>query len=393
MIVVGGTYDERCSEPTSAELAGSGLRAATFLSNVTDVTFVTACDEPQSDTLNGISSISGMQLSITTRSGPVGFDYWTPLSAPSIVGRSVTVDSPLAAVGDAVLCFGMIEATASADADFVVVDPQRPRDLTPIDRSGFNAKHFALVANSQETRSLAGEDDVPEAAKALLRDLDAEVVVTKRGARGALVTTSESQTEVGALPTSRVWPLGSGDVFAAGFGWAWMTQGANPVEAAEVGSRAAAFWCSRRSVGVDADYLQTGPDLAIGGRGCVYLAGPFFSLGERWLTDLVYQSLRTLGDEVFSPFHDVGLGGTDVAEKDIGGLEGASAVLALMDQIDAGTSFEVGWARKKECPVVVYAEKVDPEALKMLEGTGCEIQADLSTAVYRAIWHSLNMLP
>lgn len=392
MIIVGGTYEERCSEPRAAELAGSGLRAASALSYLTDVSFVTCCEETQEGSLREVAAVFGFELRANHRSGPVGFDYWTPLSAPSIMGREVEA-ADFSVDDDSVLCFGMIEAAPRISADWLVLDPQRPRDLTPLRRDELDTKHLALVANSQETRLLSGVDDLAEAANVLLRNLAADVVITKRGGRGALVTTSTFQHEVGALPTETVWPLGSGDIFAAAFAWAWMVERLDPVRAAEAGSRAAAFWCSRRSLGLERDYLLEGPQLAVAKAGAVYLAGPFFSLSERWLTELVYQSLRTLGDGVFSPFHDVGVGEEEVAKKDLAGLDASTAVLALFDVVDSGTAFEAGWARRSDCPVIVYTEKADREALKMLKGTECEIHSDLSTAVYRSIWHSLQMLP
>ena len=42
--------------------------------------------------------------------------------------------------------------------------------------------------------------------------------------------------------------------------------------------------------------------------GKVYLAGPFFSMGQRWLVDEARRCLGELGMDVFSPFHDIGPG-------------------------------------------------------------------------------------
>jgi len=52
------------------------------------------------------------------------------------------------------------------------------------------------------------------------------------------------------------------------------------------------------------------------------------------------------GLRVFSPYHDVGIGiGKDVAPKDIEALKRSRAVLAIIDGVDTGTIFEVGYAR------------------------------------------------
>ena len=98
-------------------------------------------------------------------------------------------------------------------------------------------------------------------------------------------------------------------------------------------------------------------------------------------------SPRDVAFEVFSPLHDVGMGRAhDVAPKDIEGLKVSRAVLALVDGLDAGTLFEIGYARSLGRPVVVLAQSTPEEPLKMLTGTSCEVVADFVTALYRAAW-------
>ena len=53
--------------------------------------------------------------------------------------------------------------------------------------------------------------------------------------------------------------------------------------------------------------------------------------------------------------------------------------------------FEVGYATDRRCPVVGYAQSTNVEGRKLLEGTGAEVHADLSTAVYRAVWAAMGM--
>jgi hypothetical protein len=214
--------------------------------------------------------------------------------------------------------------------------------------------------------------------------------VTKAGARGALVTTDTMQQWVGPHPTRSVWPIGSGDVFAAGFAWAWGQEEADPLEAARAASMAAARWCTTERLNLPAAAFREplSPELAVKD-GRVYLAGPFFNVSERWLVALVQESLRSLGGSVFSPLHDVGPG-HDIAAQDLAGLADCTAVLALLDHSDGGTLFEVGWARRAGLPVVGLAEQLDDEAAKMLHGTEVSIFSDLSTAVYRALWASMG---
>jgi nucleoside 2-deoxyribosyltransferase len=89
---------------------------------------------------------------------------------------------------------------------------------------------------------------------------------------------------------------------------------------------------------------------------------------------------------VFSPFHDVGFGGQDVAKRDLVGLDECKAVFGIINGNDPGTIFELGYAVAKNKPVSVYAERSQPSDLTMLEGTGCKVFSDYTTAMYNAIW-------
>src|SRR5262249_314782 len=122
----------------------------------------------------------------------------------------------------------------------------------------------------------------------------------------------------------------------------------------------------------------------------VYLAGPFFNAGERWLVNLAYHALGSLGASVFSPMHDVGLGGDEVAQPDIDGLMQSQVVLALWAGADSGTLLERGYAAAKSIPRVGYAEQPERDEYKMIRGLGTFLTSDLSTAVYRAIWAGMN---
>jgi nucleoside 2-deoxyribosyltransferase len=119
----------------------------------------------------------------------------------------------------------------------------------------------------------------------------------------------------------------------------------------------------------------------------IYLAGPFFNIAQKWLVEESRAALMGMGLKVFSPLHDVGLGtAREVAPRDIAALKVSRVVLALVDGIDPGTIFEIGYARSLGKPVVVLAESTADEPLKMLVGTECDIVADFVSAVYRAAW-------
>lgn len=391
MQIAGGTYLETCREPPTETMGGSGLRAAAALQQVcAELTLKSAIDPELRDQAEAMATGLGVDVEWTDRSEPVAFDYWTPLSAPTVRGPSANA-SPLHITGAAGLVFGMIEAATEAEVERLVFDPQQPKDLGQPDLSRIKAQQLAVVANSAETRAMTGETDLVAAAKRLLETTSAEVVVTKRAARGSLVTTANAQVEVGLWPTSQVWPIGSGDVFAAGFSWAWAQEQMDPVDAARVGSHLASLWCGQKRWQPDPDNFKIPNGEFVPHDGQVYLAGPFFTLSQRWLIELARDSLTGLGGDVFSPLHDVGLGTDEVAKKDLDGLDSCTSVLALLDEVDAGVMFESGWACRSDIPVIVYTEHTEDDQLKMLRGSGVEVHDDLSSAIYRALWASMGL--
>jgi hypothetical protein len=390
MQVAGGTYLETCREPLDETLAGSGLRAAAVLQRVCpDLILKSAIDDALREHAEVMAGGLSVRVEWTARSGPVAFDYWTPLSAPTLRGPGATASAPHL-TGRAGLVFGMTEAKVTAEVERLVFDPQQPRDLGRPDFSGLITEHLALVANAAETRSMTGEADLEVAARALLATTPAEVVVTKLAARGCLVTTDDCQREVGLWPTSKIWPIGSGDVFAAGFAWAWAQQAMDAVDAARVGSRLASLWCGQRQWQPAPEEFTVRDGEFMPHQGQVYLAAPFFNLSQRWLVELVRESLIGLGGSVFSPLHDVGIGADEVAAKDLAGLDSCTALLALLDEVDAGVMFEAGWAAERQMPVIGYSEQPEDERLKMLRGSGAQVSSDLSTAVYHALWASMG---
>jgi nucleoside 2-deoxyribosyltransferase len=124
----------------------------------------------------------------------------------------------------------------------------------------------------------------------------------------------------------------------------------------------------------------------------IYLAGPFFSASQRWLVNTFREALLDLGADVRSPFHDVGLGTPhEVALADLEHLSAAHGVLAILDGLDPGTLFEVGYARACGIPVVGFASQSDDKNLTMTIGARIPVYQDLTTAVYQAIWTAASV--
>ncbi|WP_457134577.1 PfkB family carbohydrate kinase [Mycobacteroides abscessus] len=404
MIIVGGIYHEMVTIPSYEGLFGSGLRAAAALSSGEN-TLVGALDEASASLAGATIVTLRVTARTVRRDQPVRFRYMTPMSSPAIDGPSATLLEPLIADDDTVLAFGTVEqGNRQIRGDRVVFDPQQPRGLQRLDTAGIDADQLVVIANAREARALArGEPDLVTAARRIGAESGAAAVIIKDSARGCLVaeTTSESFHRIGSFPTQSVWPLGSGDVFAAGFTHAWH-HGADFAQAARVGSASAAWWAMttttpipsavlagenpadhHHGISTELDTVESAP--------LIYLAGPFFALGQRWLVETCRAALAGLGVRVFSPLHEVGPGGDEVAIPDLEGLDQCTAVLALLDGWDPGTVYEVGWARHLGIPAVGLLNDIDNEGTKMLVGTGVELHQDLSTALYRAAWASQGL--
>ncbi len=387
--VVGGVYAERCLVPSWNQLFGSGGRAAAALAELDAVTLHTYIAPAEERALRTLASAIRFELSLSDARETIGFFYFHPLSVPVITPARVSPRPPLTVEGDTILRFGMLEGDAVVRGRRVVYDPQSAHAPQGFRANGSTADALAVVLNRQELQLLTGSDD-PEAAAALLEREGADVVVVKSGMRGALVVLpGGSSHRIPAFQTTSVFGIGSGDVFAAAFTAYWGAGALEPVAAATLASRAAARYCETRSAAVpppeELASLQLAEATVRPGR--VYLAAPFFSMGERWLVEEARAALLNAGLEVFSPLHDVGTGpAEDVAPRDLAGLDGCDRMLALADGVDPGTIFEIGYARARGISVVVFSTTAREEPLKMIVGSGCLVVDDFCTAIYRTSW-------
>lgn len=387
--VVGGTYHEWSIDPASRRLWGSGLRAARLLAALgADARLVTCIDEGTRPELDALAALHGLAVDARSRDRAVRYVYDTPVH-PAVRQGDATAE-PITVADEIVLGFGMAETTWSVTASRAVVDPQH----SPVGEvlGATTADHLALVLNEHEARRMTGEPDITDAAHALLAT-GVEVIAIKCGARGGLLVTATTTATFGPVPTPNVDPIGSGDAFTAGFTHAWAVKQADPFDAAVYASRVAA---AHSRVGASAfgtgvldgigDPVTFPPDSVAR----VYLAAPFFDVGQRAMVRIARDALKHLGVEVFSPLDEIGAGGDEVAAQDLNGLADATAVLALLDGADAGALFETGWATHAGIPVVGYAETSGDHAWTMLRGTGAVVVDDLSTAIYQAAWKALE---
>lgn len=399
--VIGGAYIEVCSYPRSTVYRGSGVRAACVLAGLGEgVSLYTILGEPLADDFEKIAQIKGIVLHASKRMQDISFYYRHPLGQPDIENGDAPLPQPLEVpvLGDA-LVFGMIEGRPVVHAQAVVYDPQDGEHAQPFDANGSTAERLAIIASLSEAQTLSGEQ-VPEQAASALLCAGAEVVIVKCGMLGAVLATSDQPpTWIRAFPTDFVWKIGSGDVFSAAFAHAWLRERASPLGAAWFASRLVAEYVrTRREQFSDLISLRQEAGAASRRRNRpvvnpkpVYLAGPFFSTAQTWLIEEVRAALIDAGIEVFSPIHDIGEGPAhEVAPADLQAIDQSGLVLALLDGLDAGTLFEVGYARARGIPVVGIAECVDEPQLTMLLGSGCIIRDDLCSGVYEACWQLIR---
>lgn len=401
--VVGGVYQEYCTHPRWNEIYGSAGRAALAIATLgTPVRLHSYMDDDALQVINNRGIWLKEFKSIPTKvSSIVSFTYLHDMAVPNIRGIPNNPYNAIKVIQDKVVRFGMLEGDAIVQAKWAVYDPQNGKNGRPFGENGSTAEHLAIVLNAHEASHMAGMLGKPpsEVAPALGQQQHAEVVVVKMGAEGAFVWTAGKTDQVPAFRTSRVWKIGSGDCFVAHFAKAWMHDGKSPAEAALIASMATAYYCDTRGFPT-ADNLNAMnyPKVEISshyqkiGTRQVYLAGPFFDLAQVWLVQQTRADLLDMGLLVFSPYHDIGLGSADdVVTKDIEGIIQSDLVLAITDGLDPGTIFEIGFARALNKPVVIYNERHQDENLKMMDGSGCTICTDYTSALYSTLWEAVKI--
>jgi hypothetical protein len=399
MNIVGGTYYEVCSELYWDEIYGSGFRAVNLiLENFPKqkINFHTYTDAAVSEHLSVFDrKYSNLNLESHKIFRCAKFIYDHPLKTPVIQPRpDVYCDMNLSitAANENTLAFGMIEADLKIMGKKVVYDPQSPANPKPFASNGSKAERLIVVVNTSEARILAKSSDLSAIKNYFFNEEGCEACIIKMGAKGAMLFNSieDDPIKIPVFKTQKVWPIGSGDVFSTYFAQMWFSGNENLQECAVSASKATAIYCESKKLNISEDLLNFSmPELnvKVTPENQVYLAGPFFTFSQRWLINEVRNSLRGFGVKVFSPMHDVGYGtAQDVALPDLMGIDDSEVLIAIVDGLDSGTIFEIGYAIAKKKKVIVFVQNEGEESLKMLDGSGCSIERDLSTAIYKTYW-------
>jgi nucleoside 2-deoxyribosyltransferase len=387
--VVGGTYWERCLEPDWSAMYGSGYRAASLLAaGGVDVTLTTRVGRHDEQSLRTyVASQPRMTLDLAVDDLPtMEFNYACPLDEPRIwPPHDGVVAVPMNAAGDVVLAFGMLDGRISYYADTAVWDPQSVFPLAP--SSVGKSRRLAIVANAGQIRALGGSADLSIAMTRLAQAERADVVIAKNGLAGASVLHGGAEFRVPAYASTGAFSIGSGDVFSAVFTRVWALEGLSVEIAADIASRAVAAYTASQSLdGLDTQTMtkrQSAPIVPQPGR--VYLAAPFFDLGQKALLDIAEHALKEAGMSVASPLRIVGRGpAADVAPADLALLASCAGVFAILTDRDVGTVFELGWAHDRGLHAVAYAPNLAEHQRTMLQGNGVQLFDDFSMAVVAA---------
>lgn len=399
--VVGGSYGEECAFPRRRILRGSGGRAAALLSSLdVQTTLHTSVCTDQLLQASSLAQHLGYELRASSSEHAIWFRYRFPLGRPDVYPNRISRTHQPSVDSEFALVYGMVEGRPTVTAKKAVYDPQDGCNSRPFSENGSSAEILAQVVSWSEGRALTGLVEPAAIASALLEQPGTAVAIVKCGPQGALVATESDRSWVHSFPTKNVYKIGSGDVFSAAFAYSWMCLELGAVPAAWFASRCVAYYVEH---GVDrlSDHQikafmeearvahtkhGSGARRAIP-QGQIYLAGPFFNVAQQWVIDETRGALGDMGFCVFSPIHDVGEGlASDIASADLAALDRSQIVLAIVDGLDPGTLFEIGYARARGLPVVVVAEDVPSSALTMVEGSGCDVVHDLTTAIYRTCW-------
>lgn len=264
----------------------------------------------------------------------------------------------------------------------VFLDPKPNRDSISDARKALPYTTI-LLANEEEILLLADEDERSNAIDKL-KGMGPEYVVVKSGIRGcSIFHKGVLIAEIPAFISSVKYTLGSGDVFGGALATTFLRTkdikysvdlascvAANFIENFEIEAV-----ISRRAA--QRDMLQRNRAKLPCDKINVYLAGPFFCAQELNWINQVCKMLEGAGINVLSPSRENGIikpneefeGRQQVFRRDLELLEKADLLVAILDHDDTGTCFEIGYAFKKQVPVIGLKTSMAP--LNNMIAFGC----------------------
>lgn len=294
------------------------------------------------------------------RIDPISIETWprNPQEFPSASFCLVYPVSPPAALEFLMKAKGSGSGTA--------IDLQHDVECTMLAKSLVSHSDF-VFCNRHSLLRLGQSDDLIKSID-VLRGESSAVFVVKLGIAGSLVCRPGHEIEhVPAHQSSFKYTVGAGDAFDATFLSA-IRRGLNENEAALAASKAAAIviesaeqnpasglsWqkLTQDRVPIGINPLDTVRE--------IYVAGHFHSHPLEVRLRYIAEAIERVGFKVFLPKRDAGEVGmcgvtaNDAFVADIGALDRATAMVALLDGASrGGTYFEIGYAHKRGIPILI----------------------------------------
>lgn len=392
--IIGGTYREIDYDEILVELFGSGFRGVKFLlENDCDVHYNTVGNEDTKLFLEENQKVyKNFKFDIVPYNELITFKYSFPLDNPTIFPNLLNIAkvNSLNVHNENVIAFGMLEANYSIHGDKVVYDPQtsiKPNKFSNIGK----AKELVYIVNKNEAHSLAGSYNINVLKEYFFLKEKATAFIIKDGPFGATLYLKDKEIKIPSYITNNVFKIGSGDIFTTSFGYYWMHKKLSIEESAQFASKSTAIFCDIKAY-IDVTKFQNFDFEEFNHKSMenkqVYLASPFFAISELILVDKIRNAFLSFGVKVFSPFHDVGIGDSElIAKKDIEGINNSDIIFCLFDNYDSGTLIESGYSLAKGKKIIGYHRTCEDEKLLMLKGSNIQYYNHLTTAIYKTIWN------
>lgn len=371
MEIAGGLYRELCEVPFWNAVFGSGGRAAATVASLSPGSVLhTYGDNNNMSAWNHLVQL-GVKLEIKQTDTSFAFAYFHPLSKPFIepTPNSHPKQPSLQVYGKTVLRFGMLEGDATVDADRAIYDPQSACAADSFGANGSKASQLALIMNETEAQSI-------DQARSMLVSDKASAVVVKQGPRGATVLGPDYETHIPAYRSTRIFKIGSGDVFSAVFAHYWGEIDLSPAEAADRASRLVAAYCDTQSFPGEQTNMGNSQPVKSGPAGPILLEGAVNTIGRRYAVEEARFRLEELGMTVFAP---------------VLGDRPDSQVPTVTLRIADGLRTSINTCRKQRTIVILDEQRAELKTNSQNESV--IVTDDFVTALYFAAWEAMGVNP
>ncbi|AQX85143.1 nucleoside 2-deoxyribosyltransferase [Elizabethkingia bruuniana] len=391
--VIGGVYREINLDDLSTEIYGSGLRCTKFLlENKCDVIFHTAGNSEIEDYLKEYKKVyPSFSFSRIDYNELITFKYSYALDQPDILPNPLKIRKTknIEFKDYNIICYGMLETDFKVEGCRVVYDTQN--SINPIKFSEFGvADELIYIINFSEAKVISKCTELEDIKKFFFEEEKVTALIIKNGPHGATLLYDNKEVKIPSYITENVHKIGSGDIFTASFAYYWMEKKISLEDCAYNASKSTSYFCDKK-IYIDTSnienliYKEYHPSNLNNKQ--IYLASPFFSISELLLVDKIRNSFLEFDVNVFSPFHDIGIGNDiTIANKDIDAINNSDIIFCVFDGLDSGTLVEAGYSIAKNKKIIGYQRTCDENKLLMIKPGNAKVYENLTTAIYQTIW-------